>query len=241
MKSWIDEIAPHGDILEIGFGSASTYIQSFRPNSHTVINLDEEAARRLSSEHPAICTIKNCWQDALPRLGMFDLILYHGNTDMHLAQEGMNILSIGKEVFQKIQESFPQLSTIRYSDQDLDQFYQQVDQIQRPSLPKFFSELLRNGQMSELQYQNIVSKYQLPLVESKSMMIDHLFEAIQESRKHLRKNGRFSCLIGDSSRYEDPQFFEHLIANPFLDYKEKTADQSTFLILESFEEESLHA
>jgi len=217
IESWLDEIRPFGDILEIGLG-APLPLKPFLPKSLTHIDLEQEG-----------------WQRKLILLGSFDFILYNGKViDKAHVEAGSLLLQQGKKTLQSVQENLPELSKIRYTDRDLDAFCQEIGEKQKPYLSRFLSELLENGQISEAQYQTQIAKNHLKKIAPHKIreQTDHLFECLQESLKHMRKGSRFSCLIGASSKYEDPRFFEHIITNPSFDYQEKPIGDSNYLLIE---------
>ncbi|MBC8386820.1 MAG: hypothetical protein H8E13_02070 [Actinobacteria bacterium] len=48
MESCIDELTPHGDVLEIGFGLglSATQFQKYKINSHTIIECHPTAIKK---------------------------------------------------------------------------------------------------------------------------------------------------------------------------------------------------
>ncbi|HSX03434.1 MAG TPA: hypothetical protein VLG76_01760, partial [Rhabdochlamydiaceae bacterium] len=138
------------------------------------------------------------------------------------------VLQRGKEVLAMVEKELPQLKTIRYSDHDLDEFYQAVGRFQPEEMPRFLSELKANGQIQNEQYERMIEKYHIQretpkinvLVERR---VDHSFAFLEAClKKHMQKGSRFSCFSNDpTSKYENPQFFEQIITNSDLDYQEK--------------------
>jgi hypothetical protein len=218
IEAWLDEIRPFGDVLEIGLGPGIKNLQAFHLKSQKKIDLEKEP-----------------WQTALPPLGTFDFILYNGKViEKGHVEEGNLLLKEEKKVLQKLHQAVPELSQIRYSDRDLDAFSEQLKDVQKPYLARFLEELRENGQITEAQHERQIEKFHLKKIGPKkgATVEDHLFECIQECLKHMRKGSRFSCLIGVASNYEDPRFFEHIIANPSLDYQEKPAGKSNYMLIE---------
>jgi guanidinoacetate N-methyltransferase len=75
--------ASHGDVLEVGFGMgiSASYIQAFRVKSHTIIECNEDVARRFDDWKTAypdrdIRLVRGRWQDVLDGLGRFDGIFF---------------------------------------------------------------------------------------------------------------------------------------------------------------------
>jgi hypothetical protein len=216
ISAWLDAVRPFGDVLEIGSGVPESLIQAFRLKSYRKI--DQEP-----------------WQTALPRLGNFDFILYSRKVlDKGHAEEGTLLLKEGKKALKQAEEMVPGLTAVRYTDHDLEAFCGQLKEAQMPFLSRFLSDLLDNGQITEEQHEKLAKKYHLKKEATKKVapVEDHLFECIQECLKHMQKRSRFSCLIGDHSKYDDPRFFEHFIANPSLDYQEKPCGNSNYLLIE---------
>ena len=115
----------------------------------------------------------------------------------------------------------------------MDAFYEQVGQFHVEDLSYFLHELKCNRQISEEQYENRIQKYHLKKTESKNDILTEeqvttpppplslaFFNACLEN--HMRKGSRFSCFSNSPiSKYENPQFFAHIITNPNLDYQEQ--------------------
>ena len=73
-----------GDVLEIGMGRgvASDFIQSFQPNSHTLIECNDSIVENFpkwQAKHPGRTTrmVHGMWQDVWQELGGYDGILFH--------------------------------------------------------------------------------------------------------------------------------------------------------------------
>lgn len=174
------------------------------------------------------------WRETLPQLGVFDLIFLHHLLPI-VDEKAAPLLRTGQEVVQKIKEICPDLITIRYSDQDLDAFCEAGAGGQR-YLSRFLTELRDGGQITSEQYQRVAEKYQLERQAAPPKpQADPLFPLIQECLKnHMRKGSKLICILRPPhSRYEDPQFFEHIITNPSLHYEEKTSERETLITIES--------
>ena len=68
-------------VLEIGFGLAysSSRIQSFQPQSHTIIECDRETlqrAQQFSRKYKGVEIMSGTWQNVLPTLDQFDCVFF---------------------------------------------------------------------------------------------------------------------------------------------------------------------
>jgi len=102
MEACIDELKPKGDVLEIGFGMgySATQIQKYKPKSHTIIEMDSMAIKRLeewAKDYDNIIIVEGTWQGKLKDLGKFDEIFFD---DYPLKEpEGIVELKITNERF----------------------------------------------------------------------------------------------------------------------------------------------
>lgn len=226
---------PAGDVLEIHFtsGLAAKLIQERRPKSHTIVEPDQALAKKAAS-YPQATVIQKPWQEGLHQLETFDAILL--GRDLRDAQcavskehHGLATMALGKEkhLHQLIEKELPELSQIKYSDEDLESFCQQLEQGQRKDLPRFLHQLKQNGQITESQYEKVHAVHHLPKESSAPIPVrvdrssDLIFEVLSVCLdKHMRKGSRFVCFLNESN-YENPSFFDRVITNPFVNYQEK--------------------
>ncbi len=224
IEALIDLLKPSGDILEI-HPFASALIQARSPKSHVII--DTKAASL-----PKATLIRDTWQKALPTLGIFDLILF-GRDLADIQSEvspaartlASSAIAKEKELRHLIEKEIPQLTQHKYTDADLSAFCKQLPPSQQKDLPRFLHELKQQGQITDVQYEHVLAAHGLSKQESAPPIpvkksSDLIFTLLQKClENHMRAGSRFACFIGQSN-YEDPQFFERVITNPFLDYKE---------------------
>lgn len=82
MKALVDRLEPCGDVLEIGFGLgySASYISKYKIDSYTVIESDQEVAKRASewaaSQPFPVKVVFGSWQNVLKFLGEFDAIFF---------------------------------------------------------------------------------------------------------------------------------------------------------------------
>jgi len=82
MKAVADAAEPEGkNILEIGYGLgiASQYVQSYKPEKHTIIECNPTVYANLvqwAKQYENIYPVKGLWQDILPTLDRYDSILF---------------------------------------------------------------------------------------------------------------------------------------------------------------------
>lgn len=239
IEALIDELKPFGDVLEVGFGHgyASEKIQSFKPKSHTVIEASPELfkkAQTWAKKYPNTQVLEGQWQDILPTLGIFDSIFinnYPIESEMGMMNrihpEEVKVTSEqAKELLNQLEKEISQLD-VKYSDKEIEDFYEKIGRYNKKELPNFFKKLKDYGYITQAQYKEVLKKY--PFGEnskeqpSRPMSGDTTFTFLEECLKnHMRKGSRFSCFSNDiTTKFEDAQFFENIITNPFLDYNEK--------------------
>lgn len=207
MKTWIQTIKPFGAVLEIGV--ASQNLEGFSVQNHTKIT---------------------DWETQLSKLGIFDTILLH--IDLKASEQSTHLLDQGKKTIEQVNAALPSLSSIRYTDADLDMLCQQIGASQKEHLATFLFELQTNGQISHHQYDSMCKKYHLEKKEGKKLKQAPLIECVLQCVKHLRKGGHFSCLLGSHSPSKDPDFSKQIASNPHLDYRELPCQEGHFLIIE---------
>jgi hypothetical protein len=224
----------------VGFnqGYAAECIQSFHPQSHTIIEVDPEAAINAiqwAAKRPHITIIQDTWQNALPQLGVFDAVFFNDFTtplttiDTQGQNSARSALQKGKDLLADVIKTLPQLTRICYCDTDLDEFFQSVGSFDPDAMSRFLHELLCNGQISQSQYDAITEKYQLQKISNPnppSMQINAIDPLLPFLRicleKHMKKGSRLSCFsLSPLSKFENPEFFDLVITNPNYDYREE--------------------
>ncbi len=256
MHACIDALKPFGDVLEVGFGLAysAERIQSFHPKSHTIIEFHPEVAKKArewAKNYPNVTIIEETWQNALPKLGIFDCIFFddyplQSEEEMQKMQEDSAhshlVLQQGGSVIRAAEEAVPFLKEIKYSDDDLAYLMKEVplkEKTEAMQLARFLSELSQRGQitaeqlkskidflvkeemLSEKEVNALFKKAEEPFVFSDKG--DRLYLFLSECLKsHMRNGSRFSCFLSSpTSKYEDDRFVSEIIANPYLDFHEE--------------------
>lgn len=232
IKALIDALKPTKSVLQVGFGSgfASNLIMSHHPKSLTIIENNKEIfskAKAWASSHSHVTVIEGQWEDVLPTLGQFDSIFFndicHKTTKYILEheKEGRKALNKQQELFSMIEETFPDLTSITYSDHDLEEFYKKEGHLHKKETARFLSELKYNKQITEAQYEHFIKKHNLPQEEITMPLQDPLFLCFEVAKKHMHKGGKFTGIsLHPLSKYESPLFFEYVITNPHLHYEE---------------------
>ena len=235
VKELVNLLQPVGDVLEIQFtsGLAAKLIQEQQPKSHTVIEPEVALAKKAMAV-PKATVIQKPWKEGLLQLGTYDAILvgrdfgdvqnaglkeHHGLATMALRKE--------KDLHEMIEKQLPELAQIKYSDKDLEAFCRQLEKEHRKNLPRFLYQLKQRGQITEAQYEKVLTEHKLPKEQSEPIPVridrssDRIFEVLSICLdKHMRKGSRFVCFL-DESNYENPSFFDQVITNPFVNYQEK--------------------
>lgn len=228
LNAVIDQLRPRGEVLEVGFalGYAARRIQEHRPSHHCIIEgspVVAAEAMRWAKDAPDISIIQDRWEQALPKLGMFDTIFFDDfNPELTVAQT--SVVQKGRELIRTVHEMLPQLMHRGYSDADLEDFFGQVGPFDAHRMVRFLRELKERHQISEEQYAKMMRAHRLeegPAAPTGAA--DATLTFLETCLKgHMRKGCRFSCFVGRPlSKYEQPEFFASIITNPDLDYQEQ--------------------
>lgn len=171
MQACIDALKPFGDVLEIGFGLAfsAERIQTFHPKSHTIIEFHPEVAKRArewAKQYPNVVIIEDTWQNALPKLGVFDAIFFddyplESEQEMGKMEEesadSHKLLQKGNSLLKSVEQTLPFLSDIKYSDEDLASLIAEIPSDQKEShkhLVRFLEQLHERGQIASSQLED---------------------------------------------------------------------------------------
>lgn len=224
MHACIDALKPFGDVLEIGFGLAysAERIQSFHPKSHTIIEFHPEVAnkaREWAKRYPNVTIVEDTWQNALPKLGVFDCIFFddyplQSEEEMQkMEQESAHsslLLQQGQATIRDAEEALPGITEMKYSDDDLAFLLKEVpldtkDQVVQFS--RFLKELSQRSQISEKQLQNqietLIQKNKLSAAEADALFVkaekkepfafsgtsDRMFRFLSECLQSHMRNG----------------------------------------------------
>jgi hypothetical protein len=263
MKACIDKLSPSGDVLEIGFGCgySATFIQQHHPKSHTIIEYHPvvaEHARKWAENYKNVTIIEGTWQEKLKELGWFDQIFFddyplESESEIQSINETSKkaswIVDKGKKFLSKIQNNFSFLKEIKYTDEDLDFFFNNLTKkksINKDHFLPFFYELKASSQITKEQFEMVVARLKEEgLIDDetqksfgekqaklglssklKDLRGNRFFGFLQQAlSSHLKKEGRFSCYIENGvSKYEDQEFFDKVILNPHVGYQEEWID-----------------
>jgi hypothetical protein len=242
-EALIDALKPSGNTLEIGFGKGfgAEAIQKHHPKALTIIEADQEVfekAKKWGANRPNTTIIKGEWKEVLPKLNKFDAIFFndyaHDEQEISIInflfpEDARKSLEEAKKLIGMLEEQMVQ-SKSQFSDKEIEDFYKKVGQFYKYKLPFFFKRLKENGNITDSQYKNCVKKYQLDSQETgrksplsltdKSEMLECLELCL---KNHMVGKSRFSCFLNNQiSKYEDSDFFDRIITNPDIDYKESS-------------------
>ncbi len=238
LEALIDHLRPQGAVLEVGFalGYAAAHIQTYHPRHHTIIEPDPVIAAKAiewAKSYPSISVVQDTWEHALSKLGVFDSIFFDDLKPeleierTQVVEAGNMAVQQGRKLIASIKMQFPEMMNIKYSDSDIDFLVSHEAQFEPHVMAKFLHELLRNNQISEEQYERVLSKYGLEKLVSTPLLavkpaIDSVLVFLKAClKKHMRKGSRFSWVASSPmSKFESPEFFEAIITNPHVDYQE---------------------
>ena len=96
MQAHIDELKPHGDVLEIGFGMgySATHIQTYKPKSYTIIECDPVVIKKCkewAKDYDNVIIIESKWQDVIETLGTYDSIFFDPTETSNLSTAAYKI------------------------------------------------------------------------------------------------------------------------------------------------------
>tara|TARA_R100000664_G_scaffold17001_1_gene25878 strand:- start:53 stop:664 length:612 start_codon:yes stop_codon:yes gene_type:complete len=76
MDFLVDNLKPHGEVLEIGFGLGFSFnqIQKYNIKSHTVIECNKQVIEKITNKNVKI--IEGYWQEVFDRLDKYDCIFF---------------------------------------------------------------------------------------------------------------------------------------------------------------------
>lgn len=239
-EALIDALNPTGNVLEIGFGSgtAAESIQKHHPKSHLIIESNSQTsdeATKWAKQKKDVKVLQGTWQTVLPTLGTFDAIFFNAySAEYNIAlmnflfpEDALQASEKARQVIELLEEQMAQL-TQQFSDKDIEDFYEKIGQFNLKELPRFFQRLKNNGNISQVQYAKVVKKYRLsePIAKGQTLLSeqqpDEMLLCLEQClKKHMNPRGRFTAFLNSQiSKYEDPQFFDKIITNPNVDYKE---------------------
>lgn len=167
-----------------------------------------------------------------------------------IGEKAHHLLEKGQKVLKRVQDQFSFLKDMKYKDEDIEYFFKNLrnkSKIDPTHYLPFFAELKRKGNITNEQFDTVVDRLesekmisfeikqafleevrikseQKPFEESHRS--DRLFDFLKICLdSHMRKGSKFSCYLDDpSSKFGDEMFFNHVITNPELDYKEHVID-----------------
>jgi len=245
LKALIDYAKPKLTILEIGFsGSASTeYLHSKYPsNKHVIVEPHAEKvveAKKLTKGIDNLEVIQADIKDIFPSLGKFDLILINGfpfevEENMFLTAEQLKqaqeVLKEIKDFRKEHQKELDVIESYKYEDKDLEAFIEAIPKDKNLQIMRFLLQLQEKHQISSEQYNRLVAKYQFKTKEYRHPLLDFqndpssFITFVSESiNNHLNAEGKIICYLSrNDSKFNDPQFFEKVIAEEGIQYQEES-------------------
>lgn len=235
IQALIQEFKPTGNVLEIGYSEISrSEINKFQPEGHTVIEHNPSRIQEANTNN--LTLIDTHWKSAFDSLDQFESILINGypranapSQKLHLSEfhEAKRLVEEGKKLTTMVAQLVPNLTAIKYSDEDLDLLLSDSGQGKEEELIQFLEELKNNEQISPSQYDNSLEKLSIydhkPAIATFWKYPNRFLEFLQlYLEKALRPGGRLCCYIdANSSKYDDPSFFNAIITNPSYTYEEK--------------------
>ncbi|MEI8301388.1 MAG: class I SAM-dependent methyltransferase [Chlamydiota bacterium] len=153
-------------------------------------------------------------------------------------------LKQGKKLITKLKQKFPFLKHMKYRDQDLDYFFKNLQNkksIDPNHFLPFFQGLRKKGSITERQWEAVLARllkerlithqilaefkgklHEVDFRPSKEAEVDRFFEFLQIClKKHMKEGSRCSYSVDTpTSKFEEERFFNEIILNPYVDFKE---------------------
>lgn len=244
-KACIDAIQPQGDVLLVGFehGYAATFIQKYSPVSLTILERDPDNLKRVRAWAQGfrdVTIIPGCWRHTLTTLGKFDAIFFDSIGGV-LKERGIRA-QVRKVLVDKVFKKLSRLREIRYTDSDMDFFLKKLERRSledKKMLPRFFSDLYQQGQITQIQWKKVCDEldtrgwvsaeeiaHQRAITRGPTSNSQAFCSFLKECvDKHMKPAARVSCYLETpTSKFEDPYFYEQVILNPKVDYREVWMD-----------------
>ncbi|MBA3602501.1 MAG: class I SAM-dependent methyltransferase [Parachlamydiaceae bacterium] len=252
-EALINALKPSGSVLQVGFssGTAATAIQKHQPKNYTIIVSTPEMlqdAKKWAENHPKTKIIQGDAKTELKNAGSFDVVFYN---DYTLEQESKIINYLfpdvnqeaankAKDLLDMLEEQIP-LITMHFTSENIADFHERIGQFNVKELPRFFTKLKENGNITDEQFDEASKKYKFSEIEKQakssqsntSETKDYMLTFLEEALKNNMNSGaRFSAFLNNQiTKYEDSQFHDQIITNPHISYKEilvpiKTSDKT---------------
>jgi phospholipid N-methyltransferase len=243
MEAWVNILKPHGDVLEIGFGSGwtSSYIADHKPKSQTIIEANPAIAKKAKTSHPKFKIIEGEWQEQLSKLGTFDTIFsdsYTRYTKGDVASMKSHIKKIQARIAelekmkQGLAAQLKKFAGIPMSDQQLDDLKQHIDQrgdVTPTDIHSFLETLVLQKNITFNQAKNFLKKYKIPLAAPTepapaSFLADPFLLFVHTClNHHMKKGSRLSCYVNLAAFKEwEVNFKNYLLARGDIRYEERT-------------------
>lgn len=241
LEACIDAIAPHGDVLEIGFGLgyAAQRIQASKPKSHTILEQFSEVlkrARQWGKNVSHVHIVDGNVQEILPTLGQFDAIFLGGYAPA-ISDESVQddqLFRKARQAKSSLLNAFEGFKGIKFSDAEIHEFSKTaldnpgvtLDQVEE-FLDKLFSQenitkqqkencLKELSKYSRKQRSNAVEDQAWQLGNPLILFIQYCLD------KHMRPGATLSMrLLSVDSPKENEEFANKILKRKDVGYTEK--------------------
>ena len=177
-----------------------------------------------NQNYPNFHPIKNLLAEQLGKYPTILLITKDRTKDSSTA-----ILNSGEKMLQNVEKQLPNLQTIQYSDEDLEQFLKSQQDIDPKTTIHFFQQLAKRGNISQEQLAKYFPQNQ---PEEKDPLLPITLDLL---KNHLEEGGTLQIYLENGkTKYEDPEFSEKIILNPFVDYSEERKASHLLITITSF-------
>lgn len=244
-EALINAMHPAGDVLQVGFGTdfAAEQIQKHHPKTHTIIESNPEAAeaaKKWASTKQNVNIIKDQWSHALPKLKTFDAVLFNeypleyeiAILNYLFPEDTFKTSKEVKKLISSVEEHLSRLN-LQFTDRDIEEFYHDIGQYHLNEMPAFFEKLKEHGNITKAQYDHAAKKHHFdnlkkqakeqkgqgsPEEQAATNMLSFLGECL---KRHMNNNATFiSFLDSQTSKYDNSKYYDNIISNPHIDYKE---------------------
>lgn len=171
--------------------------------------------------------------------GQFEVIVIHRNLSLFqkplssdARDRALQALSREKEIQQMVASQVPQLTTMRYSDQDLVEFCAAVPAQEKRYLSRFLGQLYEQGQIALDQYDRVLASEGLEKAtacatqekDQATLEQDLFIRVVLYCLEHCMHSGSRLGAFLRVSNYEEARFFDQVITNIDVDYFEEVLE-----------------
>lgn len=189
----------------------------------------KQLATRWLKDFSFIEIISQNLQQHLENFGPYDVIFIHALKENSIPKalskeeiiQAKDLLNKVQDLKKSIHNEIGDLSAIRYTDEDLENFFAEFIDHDSKNLAQFILQLESNGQITKQQKVKFLSRVQMELQYSFHFSWD-LDSCLDCLENHLKEKGCFLGVVNQKEDfYENPDFLEKILTNSNYDFEER--------------------